>query len=117
VKKVFLIILLAVFSLSGCFFPGSKVITDVPSHGSFPLVKSIHADGDILTIEIDQNKNALGIVGFDTELINGEIHIKPVCISNPVSMNQFKLDFSRKNSRGTGEKNYTGWSPMQSRVR
>jgi len=90
------LILCCLLSLVGCFAPGDKRFLDLPRHEGKPTVKEITGEGDLLRISIVQDGNVVFIAGIEPLLIEGDVYLRPVCISSVVHATEFEVDLSDK---------------------
>jgi hypothetical protein len=82
--------------LVGCLAPGDKRFVDHPRHEAYPTVKEITAEGDLLRISVVQDGSPVFVAGIEALLLEGDVYLRPVCISSVVHATEFAVDLSDK---------------------
>ena len=80
----------------GCFTPADRRFVDLPRHESIPTVREITATGDMLCISVVQDGSVVFVAGIEPILIEGDVYLRPVCVSSVVHATEFSVDLSDK---------------------
>jgi len=89
-------LLCCLLGLTGCFTPADRRFVDLPHHEGIPTVREITAEGDMLRVRVAQDGNVVFVAGIEPLLIEGDVYLRPVCISSVVHATEFSVDLSDK---------------------
>jgi hypothetical protein len=87
--------LCCLLGLGGCVAPRDKRFVDRPRHESSPTVKAISVEGDVLRISVVQDRNVF-VAGIEPLLIEGDVYLRPVCISSVVHATEFEVNLAHQ---------------------